>query len=349
MKIAEEIRPIKWDPERKRLILLDQTLLPGEEVYREYGDPAGVAGAIRDLLVRGAPAIGCAAAFGVVLAALCCAEEHPLHPDACIRGAMAELRATRPTAVNLFWAIRRMEGVLAPCPDPDKIPTLMETEAIKIYEEDLAACRSIGDHGAGLVPEGARVLTHCNAGGLATAGYGTALGVIRSAHRQGKIRMVWVDETRPVFQGARLTAWELLREGIPATLITDSTAGSLIASGKVDFIVVGADRIASNGDVANKIGTYPLSVLADRHRVPFVVAAPLSTFDPGIASGEEIPLETRDPGEVTGFKGVTWAPEGMPALNIAFDVTPASLVSAIATEKGIIKPPYPAAIASLLR
>ena len=349
MKIAAEIRPIKWDPERKRLVLLDQTLLPGEEVYREYRDSAGVAGAIRDLVVRGAPAIGCAAAFGVVLASLRCAKEHPLHPDACIRGAAAELTATRPTAVNLFWAIRRMEGVLAACPDLNQIPTLLEREAIKIYEEDLAACRAIGDHGAGLVPEGARVLTHCNAGGLATAGYGTALGVIRSANRQGKIRMIWVDETRPVFQGARLTAWELLREGIPATLITDSTAGSLIASGKVDFIVVGADRIASNGDVANKIGTYPLSVLADRHRVPFVVAAPLSTFDPGIASGEEIPLEIRDPGEVTGFKGVKWAPEGMPALNIAFDVTPASLVSAIATEKGILKPPYPAAIASLLR
>ena len=343
-----EIRPISWDAERKILVLLDQTRLPFEEIYREYDDPGKVAAAIRTLVVRGAPAIGSAAAFGVVLAAYRHSGSDPGDLGAFVRDAMNVLSQTRPTAVNLFWAIRRMEGVLDTAGGgPDRIRQSLEREAVKIFEEDLASCRTMGDHGASLVPDGARVLTHCNAGALATAGYGTALGIIRSAHHRGKIRMVWVDETRPVLQGARLTAWEMIREGIPATLITDNSAGALIASGKVDFIVVGADRITSRGDVANKIGTYPLAVLADRHQVPFVVAAPLSTIDPGIASGEDIPIETRDPEEVTGFGGVRWAPEGVAVLNLAFDVTPASLVGAIVTERGVIRPPYPASIASL--
>ena len=344
------IQPIRWDNEGKTLTLIDQTRLPGEEVYRRYEDPGGVAEAIRTLVVRGAPAIGCAAAFGVVLAARRFEGDDPGDFADRLREDMRMLAGTRPTAVNLFWAIERMGDVLEKAAglDLDRTRAVLEAEAVRILDEDLASCRSIGDHGAGLVPEGARVLTHCNAGALATAGYGTALGVIRSAHRRRRVKMVWVDETRPVLQGARLTAWEMLREGIPATLITDNSAGALIASGRVDLIVVGADRIAANGDAANKIGTYTLAVLADLHKIPFIVAAPVSTIDAGIASGEDIPIETRDPGEVSGFGGVHWAPEGMPCLNLAFDVTPASLVGAIVTEKGVARPPYRTSIASLV-
>ncbi len=344
------IEPIIWDPTRKKLLLLDQRLLPLEEVLREYSDPTEVAVAIRDLVVRGAPAIGCTAAFGVALAARQYTGSDPGELAAFVRQAMTTLAESRPTAVNLFWALDRMGRQLDSVASEscaDIIDTL-EVEAVAIFEEDLASCKAMGDFGATLVPENAKVLTHCNAGALATAGYGTALGVIRSAHRDGKVSMVWVDETRPVLQGARLTAWEMVKEQIPATLITDNMAGFVMASGEVDFVVVGSDRIAANGDVANKIGTYSVAVLAQRHNIPFVVAAPLSTIDGAAASGENIPIEEREPGEVTGYGTERWAPEEIRVFNPAFDVTPAELVTAIVTEKGVIKPPYGPAIAKLL-
>ncbi len=343
------IHPILWDKKRKTLTLLDQTLLPREETYLEYTDPAEVALAIRDLVVRGAPAIGCAAAYGVALAAIRYTGDDPGELSAAVREAMQALGRSRPTAVNLFWALDRMEDLLDSLREKqcDEIRDALENEAIRIFAEDLAACRTMGDFGAELIPGNAKILTHCNAGALATAGYGTALGVIRSAHRDGKVSMVWVDETRPVLQGARLTAWEMVREGIPATLITDSMAGVIMAAGEVDFVVVGSDRIAANGDVANKIGTYTVAVLARRHNIPFIVAAPVSTIDFRIPTGEDIPIEERDPVEVMGYGSERWAPEGVKIYNPAFDVTPAELVTAIVTEKGVLAPPYPQAIAAL--
>lgn len=343
------IHPIQWDKKRKTLTLLDQTLLPREETYLEYTDPAEVALAIRDLVVRGAPAIGCAAAYGVALAAIRYTGDDPGELSAAVREAMQALGRSRPTAVNLFWALDRMEDLLDSLREKqcDEIRDALENEAIRIFAEDLAACRTMGDFGAELIPGNAKILTHCNAGALATAGYGTALGVIRSAHRDGKVSMVWVDETRPVLQGARLTAWEMVREGIPATLITDSMAGAIMAAGEVDFVVVGSDRIAANGDVANKIGTYTVAVLARRHNIPFIVAAPVSTIDFRIPTGEDIPIEERDPVEVLGYGSERWAPEGVKIYNPAFDVTPAELVTAIVTEKGVLAPPYPQAIEAL--
>jgi len=345
------IQPIKWDSEQKKLILLDQTLLPVEETYREYDDPAGVAAAIRDLVVRGAPAIGCAAAYGVALAAVQYTGEDRGEMSARVRDAMKVLAESRPTAVNLFWALNRMEKLLDSLKGEKcgKIRMVLEDEAVRIFDEDLASCKAMGDFGADLVPDNAKILTHCNAGALATAGYGTALGVIRSAFRDGKVSMVWVDETRPVLQGARLTAWEMVQERIPATLITDNMAGAIMAAGEVDFVVVGSDCIAANGDVANKIGTYSVAVLARRHHIPFVVAAPVSTIDSGIPTGAEIPIEERDPAEVAGYGSEIWAPEGIKIYNPAFDVTPSKLVTAIVTEKGILAPPYPQAIAALFR
>jgi methylthioribose-1-phosphate isomerase len=292
-------------------------------VYVTCRSAEEVAQAIRDMVVRGAPAIGCAAAFGVVLS-----KASP--------GSFDVLAKSRPTAVNLFWALERM-----------KKAKNLEAEARAIYEEDLAANRAMGRLGAQLIPEGARVMTHCNTGALATAGYGTALGVIRSAKNKGI--SVIANETRPYLQGARLTAWELVQEGIPCTLITDSTAGHLMSKGEVDVVVVGADRIAANGDVANKIGTYTLAVLAKRHGIPFYVAAPLSTFDPKIPDGSHIPIEERPAAEVTGYRGTRWAPEGVSVRNPAFDVTPAELVTGIICEKGIASPPYRESIAALLK
>ncbi|MGD8353929.1 MAG: S-methyl-5-thioribose-1-phosphate isomerase [Pseudomonadota bacterium] len=343
------IRPIQWDSGSKTLTLLDQTHLPLEASYREYTDPGEVAAAIRDLVVRGAPAIGCAAAFGAALAALQYTGDDPKQLAAWVREAVQVLAGSRPTAVNLFWALDRMEKLLESLTgaEPGKIREALEAEAVAIFEEDIAACKAMGDHGARLVPENARILTHCNAGALATAGYGTALGVIRSAYRDGKVSMVWVDETRPVLQGARLTAWEMLQEGIPATLITDNVAGAVMAAGEVDFIVVGSDRIAANGDVANKVGTYSVAVLAQRHNIPFVVAAPVSTIDFNIRSGEKIPIEERGSAEVAGYGRETWAPAGMRIYNPAFDVTPAELVTAIITEQGIMTPPYERAISDI--
>jgi methylthioribose-1-phosphate isomerase len=340
------IRPIQWDTEKKILTLLDQTRLPLEESYRDYTDPSEVAAAIRDLVVRGAPAIGCAAAYGVALAAIQYTGEDPGELSAWVRDAVDELAESRPTAVNLFWALDRMSRLLNSLPEEEcnKVRSALEAEAVAVFEEDLAA---IGGFGARLVPDHAKVLTHCNAGALATAGYGTALGVIRSAHREGKISLVWVDETRPVLQGARLTAWEMVKEGIPANLITDNMAGAIMAAGEVDFIVVGSDRIAANGDVANKIGTYSVAVLAQHHNIPFIVAAPVSTIDFNLQTGEDIPIEERGPEEVTGYGNQEWAPEGISVYNPAFDVTPAELVTAIVTEKGVLDPPFSKAIEEL--
>jgi methylthioribose-1-phosphate isomerase len=311
--VSSSVEPIRWRGDR--LELLDQRLLPDKIAWVTCRSAADVATAIKDMVVRGAPAIGCAAAFGVVLGSSS-GESFDL------------LAASRPTAVNLFWALERMRKAKD-----------AQAEALAIFEEDLAANRAMGEHGAKLVPQGARVMTHCNAGALATSGHGTALGVLRSAFQNGNALSVVACETRPYLQGARLTAWECVQEGIPCTLITDSMAGHLISRGEVDLVIVGADRIAANGDTANKIGTYPLAVVAARHKVPFYVAAPLSTFDPAIADGTAIPIEERPAGEVTGYRGMRWAPEGVTVRNPAFDVTPAELISGIITERGLVLAP----------
>lgn len=334
------IAPVRWDGDA--LVLLDQTRLPGAEVERRYTSWAGVAEAIRSLVVRGAPAIGVAAAFGVVLAAR---ESGATSFDGLLgdlEAAIKGLAGTRPTAVNLFWALERMRRSCLAHRElalQDLTARLLQ-EAQAILEEDVAANRAIGSHGATLVPDRARILTHCNAGALATAGYGTAGGVIRSAHERGKVALVWVDETRPVLQGARLTAWECAKEGIPHRVIADVAAASVMARGEVDLIVTGADRIAANGDAANKIGTYGLAALARHHGIPFYVAAPFSTIDPALPSGDLIPIEERDPAEVRGFAGSQIAPADSPVFNPAFDVTPATLITAIITERGVYRPPY---------
>ena len=334
------IRPVYWTG--NALALLDQTRLPREEVTREYRRWEDVAAAIRTLVVRGAPAIGVTAAFGVALAARQSAASDFDGLLGDLETAIKGLAATRPTAVNLFWALERMRrAALAARGRPlPEVRARLLAEAQAILDEDVAANRAMGDHGAGLVPQGARILTHCNAGALATAGYGTALGVIRSAQAQGKLALVWVDETRPVMQGSRLTAWECVREGIPHRLVADVVAASLMKRGEVDLVITGADRIAANGDTANKIGTYALAVLARHHRIPFYVAAPFSTIDPAVPSGREIPIEERDAGEVRRVAGETIAPDASPVYNPAFDVTPADLISAIVTERGVFTPPY---------
>jgi methylthioribose-1-phosphate isomerase len=309
--VTSSVEPIRWRGDR--LELLDQRRLPEKTVYVTCRTAAEVAQAIRDMVVRGAPAIGCAAAFGVVLS-----KGSPESYDI--------LAKSRPTAVNLFWALERMRKA-----------SDLKAEAEAIYAEDMAANREIGRRGAELIGDRARVMTHCNAGALATAGYGTALGVIRSA--KGKHISVIANETRPYLQGARLTAYELVQEGIPCTLITDSMAGHLMSQGEVDVVVVGADRIAANGDVANKIGTYALAVLAKRHGIPFYVAAPLSTFDLKIPDGSHIPIEERPAAEVTGYRDTRWAPQGVSVRNPAFDITPAELITGIICEKGVVLSP----------
>ena len=334
------IAPVRWESDR--LVLVDQTVLPEREIERGYQTWADVAVAIRALVVRGAPAIGVAAAFGAVLASR---ESRATTFDglmADLEIAIKGLAATRPTAVNLFWALDRMRNVAAASSalSLDQVRARLLAEAQAIRDEDIAANRAMGAHGASLVPPNARILTHCNAGALATAGYGTALGVVRAAHEQGKVALVWVDETRPVMQGSRLTAWECVREGIPHRLIADVVAASVMARGDVDLIVTGADRIAANGDTANKIGTYSLAVLAAHHRVPFYIAAPFSTIDPSIASGAEIPIEERDGAEVRRVGAQQTAPSASPVFNPAFDVTPAHLIAAIITERGVMRPPY---------
>jgi len=334
------ISPVRWDGDR--LVLLDQTRLPTEEVERQYTSWSEVADAIRSLVVRGAPAIGVTAAFGVALAARESRATTFDGLEADVEAAIKGLAATRPTAVNLFWALERMRRCcLGHRALPlDALRARLVQEAQAVLDEDVAANRAMGSHGAALVPDRARILTHCNAGALATAGYGTAGGVIRAAHAQGKVALVWVDETRPVLQGARLTAWEMVKEGIPHRVICDVAAGSVMARGDVDLVVTGADRIAANGDTANKIGTYGLAVLARHHGIPFYVAAPLSTIDPALPSGDLIPIEERDAGEVRGFAGRQIVPGASPVFNPAFDVTPAALITAIITERGVFRPPF---------
>ena len=321
------IEPIRWKGDR--LDLIDQRLLPDRTVYITCKTAAEVAAAIRDMVVRGAPAIGCAAAFGLALDS---------KKNLSREKAFDALTASRPTAVNLFWALERM-----------KRAEDAEAEALAIFTEDLAANRAMGEHGAKLIPAGARILTYCNTGALATSGHGTALGIVRTSFQKDESISVVACETRPYLQGARLTAWECVQEGIPCTLITDNMAGHLMAKGEVDAVIVGADRIAANGDTANKIGTYMIAVLARRHRLPFYVAAPLSTFDPKIADGSAIEIEERPPQEVTGYRGLRWAPEGVKVRNPAFDVTPAELISAIICEKGVALEPNREKVLSLLK
>ena len=334
------ITPVRW--EGGRLVLLDQTRLPTEEIERAYSSWPDVADAIRTLVVRGAPAIGVAAAFGVVLVACESAARDASALRSDLEDAIKGLAATRPTAVNLFWALDRMRRAIDAGRDlpAAALSERLLAEAQAILSEDLAANRAMGAHGAALVPQGGRLLTHCNAGALATAGYGTAVGVIRAAHERGRLALVWVDETRPVMQGSRLTAWELAKEGIPHRLISDVAAGFVMQRGEVDLVVTGADRIAANGDTANKIGTYSVAVLARHHRIPFYVAAPYSTIDPSIASGASIVIEERDAAEVRGVGGRQTAPTASPVFNPAFDVTPAELITAIITERGVVHPPY---------
>lgn len=324
-----------------RLELIDQRLLPERFEYVVCDCAERVAEAIRSMIVRGAPAIGCAAAYGIALEALrTSGEDHPVF-DATLEHAFEVLARSRPTAVNLFWALERMRHAwkrMAGQPPGLIAATLLE-EAHDIFAEDLRSNLAIGERGAALVPPGARILTHCNAGALATAGHGTALGVIRSAQAQGKNVSVIAAETRPFLQGARLTAWEMVQEGIPVTLVTDNMVGYLMSRGEIDLVVVGADRVAANGDVANKIGTYTIAVLAERHGIPFYVACPLSTIDRSLESGSAIPIEERSPEEVLGFRATRWAAEGVRARNPAFDVTPAALVTALITEKDTVTRP----------
>ena len=331
------IETILWTP--AGVVMIDQTKLPREEVYVTCTTFEEVADAIRTMVIRGAPAIGVAAAMGVAIGVL---KADPARLDSQFERICATLAATRPTAVNLFWAIDRMKRVFAEVRGEsiEKIRERLIAEAQQIRLEDIAINESIGRHGAKLVPDHKTVLTHCNAGALATAGYGTALGVVRAAVAAGKVIDVFADETRPFLQGARLTVWELQHDGIPATLITDNMAGHFLKSGRIGCVVVGADRIAANGDVANKIGTYSVAVLAKENGVPFYVAAPISTLDLALATGAGIPIEQRGAAEVTHVFGVPVAPEGVAVENPAFDVTPNRYVTAIITERGVARAPY---------
>lgn len=328
---------LKWTG--SALQLLDQTKLPSRIEWVTCHTSEQVADAIRGMIVRGAPAIGAAAAYGMVLAAGEIDGSGVEEFGNKLQEAAERLRQTRPTAVNLAWALERMLNVALKSESVDTREEL-EMEANRIAEEDVAANRAIGRFGAELVPDRASILTHCNAGALATVGYGTALGVIRAAVEQGKKVQVFADETRPYLQGSRLTTFELMQENIPVTLITDSMAGFLMSRGQVDLVVVGADRVTRNGDVANKIGTYTLAVLAKEHGIPFYVACPISTLDLSLSSGKEIPIEERQAEEVTHIGGIRLAPEAVRVWNPAFDVTPHELVTAIITEKGLISPPY---------
>jgi methylthioribose-1-phosphate isomerase len=337
------IKTVEWTKDGVRM--LDQRLLPAEETYlilRSYDE---VAEAIRKMVIRGAPAIGVAAAMGIALGASQSVGTSVADVEDDLEYICDVMGKTRPTAVNLFWAIERMRAAFkrakSQTNDVEEVKKLLVAEAIAIFDEDIAANRAIGKHGGPLIPDGATVLTHCNAGALATAGdYGTALGVIRGARDAGKKIAVIADETRPFLQGLRLTAWELAKDDIPVTVITDNMAGHVMKSGKVNAVVVGADRIAANGDTANKIGTYMVAVLAREHKIPFYVAAPLTTLDLSLKSGEEIPIEERDEKEVTHIREYQLAPDGIGVHNPAFDVTPNHLITAIITDKGVALAPY---------
>lgn len=341
--LTQRIETIEWTP--GGVVMIDQTRLPRETIFVTCRDYLEVAEAIRSMIIRGAPAIGVAAAMGVAIGALKSENLEQDMPVIC-----ETLAKTRPTAVNLFWAIDRMRRVY----DETKAGGLaavrarLVKEAALVREEDIAINEAIGRNGAGLVPDGKTVLTHCNAGALATAGFGTALGVIRAAVQMGKKIDVFADETRPFLQGARLTAWELQRDGIETTLITDNMAGHFLKSGRIGCVVVGADRIAANGDVANKIGTYSVAVLAKENNVPFYVAAPISTLDLTLSSGEQIPIEERAAQEVTHVQGVHMAPDGIKVANPAFDVTPNRYVSGIITEKGVARAPFTESLKKLV-
>jgi methylthioribose-1-phosphate isomerase len=333
---------IEW--RQDAVVMVDQRKLPTQEVYVTCTTAPEVARAIKSMVIRGAPAIGVAAAMGIALGMKKSRATGTRQLAADFQRTCDLMAGTRPTAVNLFWAIDRMKRVFAEAAQAgasvDEIRARLDAEAQRIHDEDVASCRTIGAFGAAMVPERARILTHCNAGALATAGYGTALGVIRAAAEHGKAVEVFADETRPFLQGARLTAWELLRDGIPTTVITDNMAGALMRQGLIDIVVVGADRIAANGDVANKIGTYSIAVLAREHGIPFYVAAPLSTVDLATPDGSQIPIEERAAREVTHVGGVRVAPDGAGVRNPAFDVTPARLVTGIVTERGVHRPPF---------
>ena len=333
---------IEWRDDA--VVMVDQRKLPGEEVYVTCRTAAEVARAIKTMVIRGAPAIGVAAAMGIALGASQSVGTSVADLEDDLLYICDVMGKTRPTAVNLFWAIERMRAAFERnkhLNDVEEVKKTLVAEALAIFEEDIAANRAIGRHGAPLIPDGATVLTHCNAGALATAGdYGTALGVIRGARDAGKKVAVIADETRPFLQGLRLTAWELAKDDIPVTVITDNMAGHVMKSGKIDAVVVGADRIAANGDTANKIGTYMVAVLAREHSVPFYVAAPLTTLDLSLASGDEIPIEERDATEVTHIREHQLAPDGVNVHNPAFDVTPHQFITAIITDKGVARPPY---------
>ncbi len=344
-----DLRPVQWEDDHVRL--LDQTRLPAEEVWLTLKSWREIAEAIRTLRVRGAPAIGVTAAMGVALAALESRASDINGLLADLDQALKGLAATRPTAVNLFWALDRMRRVAESHRDLSlpELKARLVAEARAIHEEDVLANQTMGRYGAALIPAASRILTHCNAGALATGGYGTALGVVRAAHTAGKVALVWVDETRPVLQGSRLTAWELVQAEIPHRVIADGAAASLMARKEVDLIVVGADRIAANGDTANKVGTYALAVLARAHGLPFYVAAPTSTIDLTLPSGAAIPIEEREAGEVSQLQGLLLAPKESPVFNPAFDVTPAEYITAIITERGVVQPPSREGLQRLFR
>lgn len=334
-----KIETLRWDADS--LEMIDQRVLPAHFQYLSYKSASEVAEGIRDMVVRGAPAIGCAAAYGAALEAIRLQNEPPEVFSKKLDEGFDVLSDSRPTAVNLFWALNRMRLVRESmsASSPSKIAERLLQEAHDILAEDVSINQSMGAHGATLLKDGARVLTHCNAGALATAGWGTALGVIRSAVEAGKRISVIADETRPFLQGARLTAWEMVQENIPVTLITDNMSGYLMSKGEIDAVIVGTDRVAANGDVANKIGTYMVAVLARRHGIPFYVACPLSTIDLSVASGEAIPIEERAAEEVLGFRDCQWAASGVSVRNPAFDITPADLVTGLITEKGVVLAP----------
>src|SRR5579862_4420407 len=341
------IQTLEWTD--RGVVFIDQTKLPTEEVYVTCTTHQQVADVIRNMVVRGAPAIGVAAAMGIALGAKNSTAENDADLKKDFDQICESIRQTRPTAVNLFWAIRRMQekfGSLRVRPVAQIKEALIE-ESQRMHAEDIAANQAMGRHGATLMPSSGGVLTHCNAGALATAGYGTALGVIRAAVEQGKKIHVYADETRPFLQGSRLTAWELMKDGIPTTVISDNMAGVMMSQGKIGAIVVGADRIAANGDVANKIGTYTVAILAKEHGIPFYVAAPTSTVDLACADGSKIPIEQRNAREVTHIAGKQMVPDGVGVENPAFDVTPAKYVAAIITEKGIARAPYADSLAAL--
>jgi len=337
------LETIEWTPQG--VVMIDQTLLPTQTVFVTCKDYLEVAHAIKTMIIRGAPAIGVAAAMGVAIGVQKAAD-----PDAEFATICDTLAATRPTAVNLFWGIERMKRLYKSLDgqSADAKRDAMIAEAIRVKDEDVAICKEIGRHGAPLVPDNKTVLTHCNAGALATGGWGTALGVIRSAHAAGKLARVFACETRPYLQGARLTAWELAADGIPVEVLTDGMVGHFLARGEIHFAVVGADRVAANGDVANKIGTYGLAIAARAHGARVMVVAPLSTFDPATVDGASIPIEERAGDEITTIGGRRYAPAGVEAYNPVFDVTPAALIDVLVTEAGVVERPDTAGIAALL-